>query len=260
MVRADRHQLENALLNLAVNARDAMDGRGVLSIATRGVTLAQGEVGHAAPGDYVAIAVTDDGHGMDAAVQARVFEPFFTTKPAGKGTGLGLSQVFGTIRHLGGEVAIRSAPGEGTTITLYLRREPLAPPTDPPHPDIDDDDEPDRPLDILVVEDDPRVLRATVGALGELGHRPVACADPLAAADAAAAMPSVDLVVSDVVMPGRTGPEMVAGLRRARPDLRVLFVTGFAGEIGDDALGGEHVLRKPFTLAALGAAVAAARG
>lgn len=259
-VRADRHQLENAVLNLAVNARDAMEGRGVLSIETRGVTLAASEVDGCDSGDHVAIVVTDSGHGMTEAVQARVFEPFFTTKPAGKGTGLGLSQVFGTVRQLGGDVTIRSAPGAGTAVTLYLPRDRQAAAATAATDSTSREAMSSPSLDILVVEDDPRVLRSTVAALADLGHRPVACGDPLAAEQAIATMHALDLIVSDVVMPGRTGPEMVSGLRATRPDLRVLFVTGFAGEIGDDTLGGEHVLRKPFTLAALERAVTAAGG
>ena len=121
-VWADRHQLENALLNLAVNARDAMEGRGVLTIATGGQSLAAREVGECAAGDYVTIAVSDTGCGISADVMERVFEPFFTTKPVGQGTGLGLSQIFAFVRQSTGEVAIASEPGAGTTVTLYLPR------------------------------------------------------------------------------------------------------------------------------------------
>ncbi|MEZ0497876.1 ATP-binding protein [Sphingomonas sp. IW22] len=257
---ADRHQLENALLNLAVNARDAMDGRGTLTITTATITLEPEQVGACTGGDHVAISVTDSGHGMTPEVQARVFEPFFTTKPVGKGTGLGLSQVFGSVRQMGGDITIASAPGRGTTVTLYLPRHVAAPPAQ-----IATDEgctivSGARGLDILVVEDDPRVLKTTVAALGELGHRPVPCADPLAANAALRDMASVDLVLSDVVMPGRTGPEVVAALRAERPALKALFVTGFASDLDEGALGGEHVLRKPFTLAALEAAVADAAG
>ena len=259
-VWADRHQLENAILNLAVNARDAMEGRGTLTIAARAVTLAAGEVGAAAPGDHVAFAVTDTGHGMTPEVQARVFEPFFTTKPVGRGTGLGLSQVFGTVRRFGGEIAIDSAPGRGTTVTLYLPRHHEAAPAETATPDDDAPATPTAGRDILVVEDDPRVLRAVVAALGELGHRPIPCDDPARAADTLGGMPHVDLVLSDILMPGVTGPELVSDLRRRRPDLRVLYMTGFAGDLDDDALGRDPVIRKPFTLAALGDAVASAAG
>lgn len=258
-VWADRHQLENAILNLAVNARDAMEGRGTLTIAARAMTLAAGQVGACPAGDYVAFVVADTGHGMTPEIQARVFEPFFTTKPVGRGTGLGLSQVFGTVRRFGGEIGIESAPGRGTSVSLYLPRHDAAAAVK------NADDAPVAEAvvagrDILVVEDDPRVLRSVIAALGELGHRPVSCDDPAKAADTLGGMANVDLILSDVLMPGVTGPEMVTGLRAHRPDLRVLFMTGFAGDIDDDALGRDPVIRKPFTLAALGDAVASAAG
>ncbi|PCD04750.1 kinase [Sphingomonas spermidinifaciens] len=259
-VWADRHQLENAILNLAVNARDAMEERGTLTIAARAMTLAAGQIGGCAAGDYVAFCITDTGHGMTPEVQARVFEPFFTTKPVGRGTGLGLSQVFGTVRRFGGEIGIESAPGRGTTVTLYLPRHHHTAEAVAAVPEDAPSEAPTTGRDILVVEDDPRVLRSVVAALGELGHRPVSCDDPAKAADALIAMPSVDLVLSDVLMPGVTGPEMVSGLRRHRPDLRVLYMTGFAGDLDEDALGRDPVIRKPFTLAVLGDAVSAAAG
>jgi signal transduction histidine kinase/ActR/RegA family two-component response regulator len=251
----DRHQLENALLNLAVNARDAMDGRGRLTIATGGKTLAENEIGESAAGDYVTIAVKDTGCGMTPEVVERVFEPFFTTKPVGKGTGLGLSQIFGFVRQSGGEIGIETAPGQGSTVTLYLPRYlgeaataaaeieagPAAPVTDG--------------LDILVVEDDPRVLSATLGALQELGHRPTGCGDPLAAPAALARLGTVDLVLTDVLMPGQTGPEMIAAMESRLDGVAVLFVTGFTGEADADLLRGRSVLRKPFTMAALGRAI-----
>ena len=247
------------MLNLAVNARDAMEGRGKLTITTAGVTLAEGAVGTCAAGDYVALSVADTGCGMTPDLLDRVFEPFFTTKPAGKGTGLGLSQVFAFVRQADGEVGLKSVVGEGTTVTLYLPRyvsdAPAANETTPATPAPFEH----RTLDILVVEDDPRVLAATMGALEELGHRPVACNDPLAAPAALDGLGRVDLIVSDVLMPGQTGPEMIAGLLRKHPDIAVLFVTGYAGDAGGEAeFGGHHVLRKPFTLAALERAVAAA--
>ena len=255
-VWVDRHQLENAILNLAVNARDAMEGRGSLTIATRGVTLAPGEVGEAAGGDYVAIAVSDTGCGMAADVLERVFEPFFTTKPVGKGTGLGLSQIFGFVRQSEGEIAITSTPGVGTTVTVYLPRRLSdvieAPPAEaaPVEPPL-----PLSGLDVLVVEDDPRVLAATMGALQELGHHPIGCGDPLNTADLLEAHETIDLIISDMLMPGLTGPEMVAAIAPRFPHVAVMFVTGFAGEVTGDSLAGHVVLRKPFTISALERAI-----
>ncbi|MES3101088.1 ATP-binding protein [Sphingomonas faeni] len=258
-VRADRVQLENAVLNLAVNARDAMNGRGTLTVATGTTTLAAEQVGRCAAGDYVTITVGDDGCGMAPDVAERVFEPFFTTKEVGKGTGLGLSQIFALVQQLRGEVGIVSAPGEGTTVTLYFPRaaELVALPlTSTPIATA----EPiaaslPQTLQILVVEDDPRVLAATTGALEEIGHRPIACDDPLAAPALLAANPGIGLIISDVLMPRQTGPEMIAALSPLYPHVAVLFVTGFAGEVNGAQFGEHEVLRKPFTLNGLERAI-----
>jgi CheY-like chemotaxis protein len=252
----DQHQLENAILNLCVNARDAMEGRGHLTLRTAQVVLAAGEVGDCAAGEHVVLTVTDDGCGMTPEVLARVFEPFFTTKPVGQGTGLGLSQIFGFVRQCAGEVRIDSTPGSGSSVHLYLPR---------CHADAESRDmhaggtaEPVRhpPTRILVVEDDPRVLNQTMSALSELGHLPVACDHPGKAARLLAHNGDIGLIVSDVLMPDMTGPEMVKALPASFRHLPVLFVTGYAGDISDSAdFEGHAVLRKPYTLAALGQAV-----
>ena len=259
-VRADRVQLENAVLNLAVTARDAMHGRGELTIATGAVTLREHEVDHCAAGDYVTIAVTDTGHGMTPDVVERVYEPFFTTKEAGKGTGLGLSQIFAMVRQLRGAIGIDTAPGQGTTVTLYLPRDTSRPKVDAAlpaqttaAPTVEN-----APLTVLVVEDDPRVLMATMGALDELGHHAIACDAPAKAAALLAAHDDVDLIISDVLMPGQTGPELIAQIGPAYPHIAVLFVTGFAGEANASEFGQHQVLRKPFTLAALEQAITTA--
>ncbi|KQS01926.1 kinase [Sphingomonas sp. Leaf357] len=256
---ADRHQLENVILNLAVNARDAMDGRGQMTIVTAGTQLAEHAVGRCPAGQYVTIAVTDTGHGMTPEVMERVFEPFFTTKPIGQGTGLGLSQIFAFVRQANGEIGLQSKPGKGTTVTLYLPRHIADAPAKSARPAPLPEIGPTAALDILVVEDDPRVLTATIGALQDLGHRPIPCSDPRAAPAMLAEAGSVDLIVSDVLMPGQTGPELIAELTADYPHVAVLFVTGYAGEAGGEAeFGGHHVLRKPFTIAALERAVGAA--
>ncbi|MEI9852046.1 MAG: ATP-binding protein [Sphingomonas sp.] len=257
-VWADAHQLENAVLNLAVNARDAMDGRGTLTIATGGRHLAANEVGECPAGDYATIAVADTGCGMTPQVLERVFEPFFTTKPVGKGTGLGLSQIFGFVRQSGGEIGIETAPGAGATATLYLPRHIGAAAAGAADAPAHAPDSPARALDVLVVEDDPRVLTATLGALAELGHRPIGCEDPLRAAATIDGLAALDLIVSDVLMPGLTGPEMIASLGPRIEGVAVLFVTGYAGEADKHGFAGHPVLRKPFTLAALARAVDAA--
>ena len=254
----DRHQLENALLNLAVNARDAMDGKGTITIATGGTTLAHGTFPSCAPGDYVTLAVTDTGSGMAPEVLERVFEPFFTTKPVGRGTGLGLSQIFGFVRQAGGEIEIDSTLGKGTSVTIYLPRhvQEAATAVDTPRADAMAPALAES-LDILVVEDDPRVLNATLASLAELGHRAHPCDDPGQAAAMLERLGPIDLLVSDVLMPTQSGPELIASLGPRLEGVGVLFVTGYAGEAADAAgFAGHPVLRKPFTISALSRAIA----
>jgi signal transduction histidine kinase/ActR/RegA family two-component response regulator len=255
----DKHQLENALLNLAVNARDAMDEEGVLTIATAARFVQDGELPSVRPGDYLAISVADTGCGMEQAVLDRVFEPFFTTKPVGKGTGLGLSQIFGFVRQSSGEIIITSQPGAGTTVTLLLPRftgsQRIAPASLEPVR-VETVQPIEEHATILVVEDDARVLNATVEALAELGHHPIPCPSPDQAEALIENHPGVRLILTDVVMPGTTGPELIASLRPRHPHLGVLFVTGYAGEIDEAAaFAGHDVLRKPFTIGALASAV-----
>jgi signal transduction histidine kinase len=251
-VRIDRLQFENALLNLAVNARDAMEGRGRLEIATRRA---------ACPGTgdiQLKMTVTDSGCGMAQEVIDRIFDPFFTTKSAGRGTGLGMSQVFAFVRNAGGEIVVDSAPGAGTSVAVALPMavhdiaslNPDSGEVQLALPSIGDS------MTILVVEDDPRVLVATVEAVTELGHRPIACSDPREAATLMQQAGPFDLILSDVLMPEMTGPEMVEQLSKRWPDMAVLFVTGYVGEAGEIPSFGDHpVLRKPYTLAALESAI-----
>ncbi len=230
-----------------------MDGRGRLVIGTGQVHLADHEIGECAEGDYVTLSVKDDGCGMTPDVLARVFEPFFTTKPVGKGTGLGLSQIFGFVRQSQGEIRIESQVGEGTCVSLYLPRKAVADSalqTDPSLPEREPVLHP--PTRILVVEDDPRVLNQTMAALAELGHLPVACDHPSKAAKLLTSHRDIGLIISDVLMPEMTGPEMVRTLPAAYASLPVLFVTGYAGDIAEGTdFGGHEVLRKPYTLKGL---------
>jgi signal transduction histidine kinase/ActR/RegA family two-component response regulator len=259
-VFVDPHQLENAILNLAVNARDAMDGTGDLTIRTRNLKLAANEVGDIRAGEYLVLEVTDTGCGMTPEVKERAFEPFFTTKQVGKGTGLGLSQIFGFAHQSGGEVGIESSVGKGTTVSIYLPRTDAPASNVRPHPAMQARAEDDMTVPgarILLVEDDPRVRTATVGALEDLGYEPIACSG---GAEALALFDSMDfdLVISDVIMPEMTGPEMVRELKARRPDLAILFVTGYVGEGEGDDLVGYDLLRKPFTVSTLASAVASA--
>jgi len=257
----DPHQLENAIVNLAVNARDAMDAQGMMRIATNNVTLAANEVGDVRAGDYVKISVTDTGCGMTKEVLERAFEPFFTTKPVGKGTGLGLSQIFGFAHQSGGEVGIESKVGKGTTVSIYLpRTEAAAPIRIRPAPQQTDSDARVPGARILLVEDDPRVRAATVGALEDLDYEPVACSSGAEAIELFKTR-EFDLVISDVIMPEMTGPELIRHLKSTQTrEFAVLFVTGYVGEGESDDLRSHELLRKPFTVGALASSVSAALG
>jgi CheY-like chemotaxis protein/two-component sensor histidine kinase len=255
----DPHQLENAIVNLAVNARDAMDGQGMMRIATENVTLAANEVGDVRSGDYVKISVSDTGCGMTQEVLERAFEPFFTTKPVGKGTGLGLSQIFGFAHQSGGEVGIESEVGRGTVVSIYLPRTEVAAPVRV-HPAVQRADvEAHVPgARILLVEDDPRVRTATVDALEDLDYEPISCASGSEAIDLFKKQ-EFDLVITDVIMPEMTGPELIRYLKREYDrDFSVLFVTGYVGEGESDDIRGYELLRKPFTVGALANAVSSA--
>ncbi len=252
----DPYQLENAVLNLAVNARDAMPEGGTLSIATANVMLSDGEIEGVNAGAHIRLSVGDTGTGMTRDVLERAFEPFFTTKPTGKGTGLGLSQIFGFVRQSRGAVTVDSDIGSGTTVSIYLPRSATEPMAEPDVPSTVSTLPRRRGTTVLVVEDDPRVLAATGDALEELGLRTVRCLSPRDAGKRLRENPDIGLIVSDVLMPGMTGPELIASIRTDYPGLPVLFVTGYAGDIDSAAaFGGHMVLRKPFTLASLGKAV-----
>jgi signal transduction histidine kinase/ActR/RegA family two-component response regulator len=259
-VWVDAYQLENAILNLAVNARDAMNGEGLLTMSAGNVQLDDGEIGTLAGGDYVRISVADNGSGMSAETLERVFEPFFTTKPVGQGTGLGLSQISGFARQSGGDVAIQSVLGEGTTVSIYLPRHAgqvkaaakRAVPGPAKRATADTGT-------ILVVEDDPRVRAATGTALEELGHPFILCGSGPDALVELERRDDIGLVITDVVMPGMTGPELAHTVRARHPDIGLLFVTGYVGEAGEaESFKGSEVLRKPFTLRALADALESA--
>jgi len=257
-IYVDPHQLENAIVNLAVNARDAMSGEGLMKITANNLTLAANEVGDVRAGEYVRIAVTDTGCGMTPEVMERAFEPFFTTKPVGKGTGLGLSQIFGFAHQSGGEVGIESQMGKGTTVSIYLPRTVAAETPVRLHAVQRADNEATVPgARILVVEDDPRVRASTIEALQDLDYDPISCGS---GAEAIVIFESqqFDLVISDVIMPEMTGPELIKHLKQTHDDFAVLFVTGYVGDGETGDLVGYELLRKPFTVGALANAVAVA--
>jgi len=232
---ADSAQLESAILNLALNAQDAMPDGGCLAIATTNLPLGddyQDIHPEVAAGNYVVISVTDNGSGMSAEVRERVFEPFFTTKEVGKGSGLGLSMVYGLVKQLNGHVAIYSEPGLGTTIRLYL---PIAGAV--PAPELETEATlranpiPGGRESVLVVEDDPFVRTYAVSCLQQLGYRVTPATDGRDALARLAGMPEIDLLFTDIVMPGGiSGWELMDRVRELRPGIRVLVTSGYALE------------------------------
>ncbi|MGQ7793181.1 PAS domain-containing protein [Faunimonas sp. B44] len=256
-VEADGNQLESAILNLAVNARDAMPGGGKLTIETANTRIDEAYAAtHAevAPGQYVVICVSDNGHGMSRETAARVFEPFFTTKEPGKGTGLGLSMVYGFVKQSGGHVKIYSEPGHGTTVKIYLPRltrehqEAEAVPASMVPEGSGEET-------ILVVEDDDDVRSYSSAILRELGYRVIAAQDGPAALRLLGRERRVDLLFTDVVLPGgMTGADLARAAAVVRPDLKVLFTTGYARDaiVHNGRLeAGVQLITKPFTYADL---------
>jgi signal transduction histidine kinase len=252
----DANQLENAILNLAINARDAMPDGGKLTIETSLVELDESHPG-IAPGHYIAVAVSDTGEGMDADTLARVFEPFFTTKPIGKGTGLGLSMVYGFAKQSNGHVRIHSTPGIGTTVRIFL------PPAEDQAPRADGDATGDvqegQGQHLLLVEDDASVRLLMREALSELGYNTAAAARPEDAIALLRSDRSFDLMISDVGLPDMNGRELADIARDHAPDLPILFVTGYAENAMDRAkfLGPNMaMIVKPFTIELLSAKIA----
>jgi PAS domain S-box-containing protein len=232
MAQVDPGQLEQAVINLAVNARDAMGGSGRLVFGTRNARLDEVEAGKhpdARPGEYVVLSVSDTGHGMDEATKARIFEPFFTTKEAGKGTGLGLAMVYGFVKQSGGHVEVDSGPGRGTTFRLFLPRTELAETS----PSLDEEDLRISGGDetILLVEDE-EALRALVRqVLQSYGYTVLEARDGQDGLWMAGQYQgTIHALVTDVVMPRMGGRELAEQLIRKRPDLRVLFMSGHTGD------------------------------
>jgi len=254
-VFADPTQLEMAVLNLAINARDAMPDGGNLRIETRLRTVVHDL--ELVPGDYLELRVIDDGIGMSPEVKARAFDPFFTTKDVGKGTGLGLSQVYGMVRQAGGATRIQSTPGLGTVVTLLLCLAELASAA-PPQGEQAGDGAAARAATVLVVDDDPDVRCFLVNSLATLGYLVVEAKDGPAALQALDEV-NPDLMLVDFAMPGMNGAQVASIVRKRRPDLPIVFASGYADTAEIDAVGmGTAVLRKPFKIEELEAAVASA--
>ena len=262
-VRADPGQLEQVIVNLAVNARDAMPAGGRLTIETANVVLDEADVAAHAPlpsGPHVMLSVADTGVGMDAETQSHLFEPFFTTKEVGKGTGLGLSTVYGIVKQSGGSIWASSEPGRGATFRIYLP---------PVHEAVESPDLAAAPAPrpsgghetLLLAEDDPGVREVVSDALAQQGYSVLRAPDGQTALEIARAHPGgIHLLLSDLVMPGMSGRELAEALKAERPGLRILFMSGYT----DDAVvrqavleSGLPFLQKPFTPGALAAKVRA---
>ncbi|WP_241668776.1 PAS domain S-box protein [Stutzerimonas nosocomialis] len=250
-VDSDENQLESALLNLVINARDAMPDGGILRIATRNVEVTEDRpLAELLPGQYVTLTVSDTGCGMPPKVLASAFEPFFTTKPIGQGTGLGLSMIYGFVRQSGGSVQLTSEVGSGTQVCIYL----------PASLKPDEAVEPERSWQdalpasegetVLVVEDDAAVRMLVIDALGEMGYATLEAAEGNTAIELLSSPARIDLLLTDVGLPGMNGRQLADIARQHRPQLRVLFMTGYAEQAASSGFlePGMDLITKPFTI------------
>ena len=255
-VKADAGQMDQVILNLALNARDAMPQGGKLTLETRNVIL-QEEYAQKhfslQPGSYIMLAISDIGCGMDAQTLSHIFEPFFTTKEPGKGTGLGLSTVYGIVQQSGGSIWVYSEPGRGTTFKIYLPR--IEEPLDEAEEKRTEPDSPRGSETILVVEDDEIVRKLTCQALRRYGYQVIEAANGSEALLACEKHPeTIPLMITDVVMPQISGPELATRLRLLHPETQVLYMSGYTDDavvrhgLLDAAL---YFLQKPFTPGAL---------
>jgi two-component system cell cycle sensor histidine kinase/response regulator CckA len=254
-VKADPGQIEQVIMNLAVNARDAMPDGGKLTFVTANVVLDEEHVrSHvgAAVGPHVMLAVSDTGCGIDEQTRKRLFEPFFTTKPYGKGTGLGLATVYGIVKQSGGDVWVDSEQGTGTTFKICL---PRVAAEAAPRPSVDNQALLGGGELVLVAEDDPRLREMFARMIERLGYQAVVVASGAEALNAVEERQlKLDLLITDVIMPGMRGPALATRLREIQPDLKVLCISGYAGDTvaGDGVLDpGTVFLQKPFTMANL---------
>jgi signal transduction histidine kinase len=255
-VRADRSQLEQVLMNLVVNARDATAGGGAIVIQTRAVTVdSPPPHPELKPGGYVTLTVSDNGTGMSDETKARLFEPFFTTKPRGQGTGLGLATVYGIVMQTGGAIDVESEPGRGSSFTVYLPTEKGAA---QPVERAAETQRASGTATVLLVEDEQSVRELVRIILERAGYSVIEAANPDEAETLFAAMRSIDLLVTDVVMPGRSGFELFNQLHAQMPSLRVLFISGYTDYAMFDATIVERdlaFLEKPFSAEGLVAKV-----
>nr|USU34376.1 response regulator [Methylobacterium sp. OTU13CASTA1] len=248
LIDADPSQFDTALVNMAINARDAMGGEGRLDIGVRRASGIPAVRAHPRiPGDFVAVSVRDTGTGIAEGDLDRIFEPFFTTKGVGQGTGLGLSQVFGFAKQSGGEVLVESAPGSGTTFTLYLPRAMGR------HMAEETDDEPEPLADghgtrVLVVEDNEEVGAFATQALRELGYETAWAMNAEKALEMLQAPPGFDVIFSDVVMPGMNGIDMAREIRHRHPGMPVVLASGYSHVLAEEGTHGFPFLKKPYSV------------
>ncbi|MBD9466441.1 PAS domain-containing sensor histidine kinase [Pseudomonas sp. Pdm06] len=253
-VSTDASQLENALLNLVINARDAMPDGGELIVETANVYLDGTDINTLEPvkaGDYVMIAVSDNGSGMTPAVLAKAFDPFFTTKPIGQGTGLGLSMIYGFAQQSGGHLNLDSVPGQGTRVQLYLPRLHVAPAQQPATAETVDVPPAIAGETVLLVEDEPAVRMLVLDLLKTLGYTALEAQDAMTALPLLESEQRIDLLVTDVGLPGMNGRQLAEIARQHRPGLKVLFMTGYAQKAAERQGfldQGMDMVAKPFTL------------
>jgi CheY-like chemotaxis protein len=253
-VRCDPGQIEQVIMNLVVNARDAMPGGGQLTVETTNTWIDEAHVAShpfMRAGPFVRLAIRDSGVGMTPEVKAHLFEPFFTTKPLGMGTGLGLATVFGIVKQGGGFVVAESDTGHGATFDVYLPRifaEAATASAEPATTGVGKET-------VLLVEDDPQVRKVTVRSLLAGGYRVLVAGDGCEALEVAAREPQgeIHLLVTDLIMPGKNGRAVADELSRVRPDLRVLYVSGYTQDVISAGVveSGIAFLQKPFTMGAL---------
>jgi two-component system, cell cycle sensor histidine kinase and response regulator CckA len=250
-VKADRGQLEQVILNLAVNARDAMPRGGELKIETANAELGEKDVlryRYVIPGRYLVLKVSYTGMGMDAKTQSHIFEPFFTTKEMGKGTGLGLATVYGVVKQSGGYIWLESEPGKGTTFSIFL---PRAEGVEEEVVQAEPVKRGDGPRTILLVEDEPSLRKLTQRTLKDMGYVVLEANDAAQAIEVARnASGPIDLLLTDVIMPGMSGGDLAKKLSPENPQMRVLFMSGYtdgAIELRGSLMPGLVILRKPFT-------------
>jgi two-component system cell cycle sensor histidine kinase/response regulator CckA len=261
-ILADPAQLEQSIINLAINARDAMPTGGTLQITARNAPRPNGERRPDADvraGDYVQVTVTDTGTGMDESTRLRMFDPFFTTKTPGKGTGLGLSTVYGFVRQCGGYIGVLSTPGQGTSIELLLPRALTGAVTPSTPAALVELVAGVTGLTVLLAEDEDGVRQLAVEVLTRHGYQVLAAANGEAALKVASVHDgTIHLLITDVVMPGMKGPELADRMRAMRPGIRVLLMSGYAADIVTAAdLREATLLAKPFAAATLLKAVRA---